>query len=222
MALQERLERMCAERGIDRFEPEEIMELLEDGESVDWLLAQLLPAAEPDQTGELRELLTEIAAEVGPEPAAETEPAAATDAAAEPDTDTLDPAGDEAVSGLDLEQLAGMPLPEGVDPEQMQALLQSPRGAMLADFGAFCQERNINVEAGQEGAEDLLREAHEEWLQTPREALDGRTPSAALDGGSLFPRKIETYRREAPKIGRNDPCPCGSGMKYKRCCGRGG
>jgi SEC-C motif-containing protein len=26
--------------------------------------------------------------------------------------------------------------------------------------------------------------------------------------------------REAPKIGRNDPCPCGSGKKYKRCCGR--
>ena len=29
-----------------------------------------------------------------------------------------------------------------------------------------------------------------------------------------------TYRRTGPKIGRNDPCPCGSGKKYKRCCGR--
>ncbi len=27
-------------------------------------------------------------------------------------------------------------------------------------------------------------------------------------------------RREAPKVGRNDPCPCGSGKKYKKCCGR--
>ena len=27
--------------------------------------------------------------------------------------------------------------------------------------------------------------------------------------------------RENPKIGRNDPCPCGSGRKYKKCCGRG-
>lgn len=26
--------------------------------------------------------------------------------------------------------------------------------------------------------------------------------------------------REGEKIGRNDPCPCGSGKKYKRCCGR--
>jgi preprotein translocase subunit SecA len=31
---------------------------------------------------------------------------------------------------------------------------------------------------------------------------------------------IPTARREAPKVGRNDPCPCGSGKKYKNCCGR--
>jgi hypothetical protein len=27
-----------------------------------------------------------------------------------------------------------------------------------------------------------------------------------------------TVRRESPKVGRNDPCPCGSGKKYKKCC----
>lgn len=31
-------------------------------------------------------------------------------------------------------------------------------------------------------------------------------------------RKVQTYRRESPKTGRNDPCPCGSGRKYKKCC----
>jgi preprotein translocase subunit SecA len=31
---------------------------------------------------------------------------------------------------------------------------------------------------------------------------------------------IPATRREAPKVGRNDPCPCGSGKKYKNCCGR--
>ena len=30
-----------------------------------------------------------------------------------------------------------------------------------------------------------------------------------------------TYRRSEPKVGRNDPCPCGSGKKYKKCCGKG-
>jgi len=28
----------------------------------------------------------------------------------------------------------------------------------------------------------------------------------------------EPVRRAEPKIGRNDPCPCGSGKKYKKCC----
>lgn len=29
----------------------------------------------------------------------------------------------------------------------------------------------------------------------------------------------ETFRRSERKVGRNEPCPCGSGKKYKRCCG---
>jgi len=29
---------------------------------------------------------------------------------------------------------------------------------------------------------------------------------------------VETYERETPKVSRNDPCPCGSGKKYKKCC----
>ena len=29
-----------------------------------------------------------------------------------------------------------------------------------------------------------------------------------------------SFHREAPKVGRNDPCPCGSGKKYKKCCGK--
>lgn len=28
------------------------------------------------------------------------------------------------------------------------------------------------------------------------------------------------FQREAPKVGRNDPCPCGSGLKFKKCCGK--
>lgn len=32
--------------------------------------------------------------------------------------------------------------------------------------------------------------------------------------------KIETYHRGDTKVGRNDPCPCGSGKKYKKCCGK--
>ena len=33
-------------------------------------------------------------------------------------------------------------------------------------------------------------------------------------------QKVSTTIRKPKKIGRNDPCPCGSGKKYKKCCGR--
>ena len=32
--------------------------------------------------------------------------------------------------------------------------------------------------------------------------------------------KETPFKRESTKVGRNDPCPCGSGKKYKKCCGR--
>jgi len=34
------------------------------------------------------------------------------------------------------------------------------------------------------------------------------------------PPKVTTYQRTSQKVGRNDPCPCGSGKKYKKCCGK--
>jgi hypothetical protein len=33
------------------------------------------------------------------------------------------------------------------------------------------------------------------------------------------PGVVQTYARPGAKIGRNEPCPCGSGRKYKKCCG---
>ncbi|MDR3221803.1 MAG: UPF0149 family protein [Candidatus Accumulibacter sp.] len=36
----------------------------------------------------------------------------------------------------------------------------------------------------------------------------------------LARRGIGTIRKDAPETGRNDPCPCGSGRKFKQCCGR--
>jgi len=105
---------------------------------------------------------------------------------------------------------------------QVEQMLSSPRGALLGDFGAFCQERGVEPEMGDAQMSDAMQELHEEWLQTPRDSLEGKKPAEVLDGGRLFPSKIETFRREAPKVGRNDPCPCGSGKKYKKCCGKGG
>jgi SEC-C motif-containing protein len=45
-----------------------------------------------------------------------------------------------------------------------------------------------------------------------------------VDGAWLYrdaeAPQIETARRQQPKVGRNEPCPCGSGKKYKKCCGK--
>src|SRR5690606_27398640 len=50
------------------------------------------------------------------------------------------------------------------------------------------------------------------------------SPAAVAEGGPFAPRParaggddaaVKTVRREEPKVGRNDPCPCGSGKKYK-------
>ena len=44
----------------------------------------------------------------------------------------------------------------------------------------------------------------------------------SVDGGKKIntPEYSQTVVNEGPKVGRNDPCPCGSGKKYKNCCGR--
>ena len=35
-------------------------------------------------------------------------------------------------------------------------------------------------------------------------------------------RQVQQVVRSGAKVGRNDPCPCGSGKKYKKCCGANG
>lgn len=60
------------------------------------------------------------------------------------------------------------------------------------------------------------------WVES-RDALD--TPLTAYNDEMENPGAAATARRTQPivnteKVGRNDPCPCGSGKKYKQCCGR--
>jgi preprotein translocase subunit SecA len=53
-----------------------------------------------------------------------------------------------------------------------------------------------------------------------RENLGVGRDDQAENNGDELELVIPTARREAAKVGRNDPCPCGSGKKYKVCCGR--
>lgn len=54
-------------------------------------------------------------------------------------------------------------------------------------------------------------------------ALVEKISESAIEIARYFrkhgPSPVRSVMRAAPKIGRNDPCPCGSGKKYKKCCG---
>ncbi len=72
-----------------------------------------------------------------------------------------------------------------------------------------------------------ITQRQERWAKENREALErqARLNSEQEQGGDDYSNDgdgdyghTETYVRPTPKIGRNDPCPCGSGKKYKKCC----
>ncbi|BBO87775.1 preprotein translocase subunit SecA [Desulfosarcina ovata] len=60
----------------------------------------------------------------------------------------------------------------------------------------------------------LAEPDHIEDLQKPKEQ------KLIFSGGGDAPAAKKPVKRESEKVGRNDPCPCGSGKKYKKCCGR--
>jgi preprotein translocase subunit SecA len=70
----------------------------------------------------------------------------------------------------------------------------------------------------------VVRQETAEEIEAKRLALARRQRITAMHGGETDgdarkPAKQETVVRTTPKVGRNDPCPCGSGKKYKKCHG---
>jgi uncharacterized protein len=75
------------------------------------------------------------------------------------------------------------------------------------------------------GTEDLTEE-EEALIETPeqREELAMQVPASVAELYRLWTpvRRVvndPALRSSLPKIGRNEKCPCGSGRKYKKCCG---
>lgn len=67
----------------------------------------------------------------------------------------------------------------------------------------FADEQRESLIAGMIAGVKLLYDGFKQERETPRVPDD----------------PLNTYMRSSPKVGRNDPCPCGSGKKYKKCCG---
>ena len=97
--------------------------------------------------------------------------------------------------------------------EDVQRTFQKGKERVLADL-----ERN--------GRYQLLTDVvsrMEWWACFDRDVqADGQSLPRSLSrpARNADPVAVQPYRRETPKVGRNDPCPCGSGRKFKKCCGR--
>ena len=53
-----------------------------------------------------------------------------------------------------------------------------------------------------------------------RSAIDGMNIEGESNPQNASENKPQPIKNDGPKVGRNDPCPCGSGKKYKNCCGK--
>lgn len=95
--------------------------------------------------------------------------------------------------------------------------------AMIAEIREeavrYCYNVTVNtgterkqIVAGGQTRKDEFRDNEVQGGPAPRQGMPQQAPKPTE------PRKPATVRREAPKVGRNDPCPCGSGKKYKNCC----
>lgn len=91
----------------------------------------------------------------------------------------------------------------------------SPEALEARKRAAMQAQRNMNAQHSE--AENITQQAR------PVSSMNG-TLARRQAGNSITAQHTQgqsvTVRRTSPKIGRNDPCPCGSGKKYKNCCGR--
>jgi len=93
--------------------------------------------------------------------------------------------------------------------------LVTPFLRLGTDEGIELMRKAGDAQDMMEAVEPALMEIHAFW-----KARRADTPPAQSSGLHRHARPLRApVIRDAPKVGRNDPCPCGSGMKYKKCCG---
>ncbi len=124
---------------------------------------------------------------------------------------------DQLKSGIGLRGLGGQD-PAAAYAQEGFDMFELLISSIKEDFVKFCY--NVTVQTTTE---------RKDVIGTGESRKDEFDEDAVMSGGQDMPagavvpereHKQQTVRRDAPKVGRNDPCPCGSGKKYKHCCGR--
>jgi preprotein translocase subunit SecA len=67
-------------------------------------------------------------------------------------------------------------------------------------------------------AQNYKHEEVDQFQSLKKAAAQSRDPNRLSPHERLGVERRQTYKRESKKVGRNEPCPCGSGKKYKKCC----
>jgi hypothetical protein len=107
-------------------------------------------------------------------------------------------------------------------PELPKELADSPLAkGMMAKFyrmwknPAFLKQlRTLSAHMAKDGVNIKDTNAVKEWLEKNKDGIEkGAFNEPPQDGA-----KPQTFVKTGPDVGRNDPCPCGSGKKYKKCC----
>ena len=121
---------------------------------------------------------------------------------------------DQLKSGIGLRALgqqdpAAAYAKEGFD--MFEQMIQGIR----EDTVKYCFNVTVNTTTERKAIMEAKEAKKSDYVDAPQHgAADSPEQTFVPDRDS----KQETVRREEPKIGRNDPCPCGSGKKYKNCC----
>jgi uncharacterized protein len=117
----------------------------------------------------------------------------------------------------------------GIDqsPEDWYESIEETGGEEGEAQAEFLDERIFQMMVLTGDAEAAAKEHGEEWpegdeLATIERECEEELPHVVTEIYRfwLARRGVGTIRKETPDIGRNDPCPCGSGKKFKQCCGR--
>lgn len=114
----------------------------------------------------------------------------------------------QMLDGLKSETLQVLSRVKVRAPEEVQALEERRRAAAEAAAEAAKAE---HADASQTGVEESAAEKPVQAPPRPNQRVPGQRPPA---------QRPVSVKRQAPKVGRNDPCPCGSGKKYKQCHGK--
>jgi preprotein translocase subunit SecA len=106
---------------------------------------------------------------------------------------------------------------EGFDMfEEMTAYIQE-------ETVRFCYNVTERTEKARKTVASQEEERKDEYHDEERERASQTSGSPNMPKAAPKPeeaKRPETFRRETPKVGRNELCPCGSGKKYKNCHGR--